>query len=162
MHKILLAAALPLAFASVACNRSDPAAQDGNSAVSASETRSVTVENASVRLPTVKGRPGVAYFTIRADDKAAALFGLSTPAAKRPEMHETVKKDGIMSMSPVTRVDIPAGGSVSFEPGGKHVMLFDMDPALAAGTTTKLTLTFDGMAPVVVDARVEAAGTMAH
>ena len=36
------------------------------------------------------------------------------------------------------------GETIKFEPGGKHVMAFDLSPELKAGAKTELTLTIAG------------------
>lgn len=100
------------------------------------------VKYAWVRLPAVAGRPGAAYFTLAAGGKAVTLVSAQTPAAKRAELHESMAgAHGTMSMAPLTEVAVSANGALTFAPGGRHVMLFDMDPALKAGDETRLTLT---------------------
>ena len=63
-----------------------------------------------------------------------------------------------MTMQQVDSVDIPAGGSVAFEPGGLHVMLLDLPDPLEIGETFDLTLTTaDGVEIIVpVEVRTEA------
>jgi copper(I)-binding protein len=39
------------------------------------------------------------------------------------EMHESVIEDGVARMYPLRDLTLPAGKSVTFEPGGKHLML---------------------------------------
>ena len=106
------------------------------------------VEGAWLRLPAVPGRPGAAYFHLRAGDRPQTLVAVSTPAAIRAELHESMGgSGGMMSMTPLRQVAVPAGGSIDFAPGGRHVMLFDVSPALKPGATAKLVLKFaDGKA----------------
>lgn len=49
---------------------------------------------------------------------------------------------GTMTMSQVDRIELPAGETVSFAPGGFHVMLLDLVNPLVAGDTFDVTLTF--------------------
>jgi copper(I)-binding protein len=78
-----------------------------------------------------------------------------SPAAGTVELHETTAgESGMMAMHPVERIDLPAGGRVSLEPGGLHVMLIDLVAELAVGDTIELTLTFEHAAPVAVSATV--------
>jgi hypothetical protein len=56
------------------------------------------------------------------------------------ELHQTQLQGGMSRMRP-GKLEVPAGGSVSFEPGGWHLMLFGMTRGLAAGDTVPLTLT---------------------
>ncbi len=99
-------------------------------------------DQAWVRLPAVAARPGAAYFTIRGGAEADTLLAVSTPAALRTELHETVDKAGVKSMQPTRDVAVPARGTVQFAPGGRHVMLFDLGPAVKPGTRVPLALAF--------------------
>ena len=120
------------------------------------------VERAWVKLPAVAGRPGAAYFTLRAGDAPLALVSLTTPAAARTELHESMgDHSGMMTMTPLQQVAVPAGGSVDFAPGGKHAMLFEVDPALKAGAETTVTLNFADGSKVDAKAAVRGAGDSA-
>jgi periplasmic copper chaperone A len=116
------------------------------------------VESAWVRLPAVAGRPGAAYFTIRGGGKGDTLLQVSTPAALRTELHETLDEGGVKSMRPIRDVAVPAGGTLAFAPGGKHVMLFDIGPNVKAGGTVPLALAFAGGREIEVQAKVVGAG----
>lgn len=61
---------------------------------------------------------------------------------------------GAMTMKQVEGIDIPADGSVNLEPGGFHIMLFDLAGPLKAGDTIPVTLTFEQAGEVKVDAEV--------
>ncbi len=117
------------------------------------------VEDAWVRLPAVAGRPGAAYFHLRAGAKPITLLKVSTPAAIRTELHESMtRSSGMMSMAPIAQLAVPASDSIDFAPGGKHVMLFDVSPSLKPGTTAKLTLSFADGTTMDTQARVVGAG----
>ena len=57
-------------------------------------------------------------------------------------------------MSPVDRIEIPAGGQTKLEPGGFHIMLMNLAAPLENGSTIKVTLTFETAAPQTVDVDV--------
>jgi periplasmic copper chaperone A len=120
--------------------------------------RDAAVDNAWIRLPAVTGRPGAAYFTLRGGKADSALARVSTPAARRSELHESMAAGGMMTMRPLAAVQLPAGGTVSFAPGGNHVMLFDIDPALRPGATTPLMLELSDGKRLTATAKVVAAG----
>lgn len=61
----------------------------------------------------------------------------------------------MMKMRPVEKIEIPAESTVKLEPGGLHVMLFDLKKDLAAGDTVEVTLTFSGAGETTVTAEVE-------
>lgn len=71
------------------------------------------------------------------------ITSASTDTSGRTELHETLMEDGQMTMR--ERTDgfvVPAGGSFSFEPGGPHVMLWDIDPA-SYPSVVDVTFEFD-------------------
>ncbi len=61
----------------------------------------------------------------------------------RVEMHETQTLNGSMKMVRHEAFDIPPKGSLSLQPGGKHLMLFDPTRPLVAGDKTEIELQFD-------------------
>jgi copper(I)-binding protein len=85
---------------------------------------------------------GVAYFTIRNTGKSDRLLGVSSPVAKRAELHVSSMNDGVMRMQALSSVDIGSGAPTSFEPSGKHVMLVGLKRALKEGDAFPLVLTF--------------------
>lgn len=70
--------------------------------------------------------------------------------------HGAGDSDGskMMTMRPVDGVDVPAGGQVTFEPGGFHVMVMDLNDALAGGDQLPVTLTFERAGDISVTAEV--------
>lgn len=62
---------------------------------------------------------------------------VSSPAYAAVEMHETIVEAGIARMRAIPVLEIAAGETVTFERGGRHLML--MDPA---GTPETITLNF--------------------
>lgn len=120
---------------------------------------SAPVSDASVRLPAAAGRPGAAYFTLHGGDKGRTLVSIASPAATRAEMHDMTMSGGMMSMAPITGgVAVPANGTVRFESGGKHVMLFGLSPSLKPGDAVQLTFTFANGEKASLSAKAEAPG----
>ena len=60
-----------------------------------------------------------------------------------------------MRMRAVPSLDIPAGRSVTLEPGSYHVMLVDLAHPLSVGDKVPLTLTFQNAGTIDVVAVVE-------
>lgn len=115
-------------------------------------------DGAWIRLPAVLGRPAAAYFTITGGADKATLLTVATPVALRSELHESMAHGGMMTMAPIAQVDVAPGATVAFAPGGKHVMLFDLDPALKPGATAPLDLNFAEGRTLKVTAKVVGAG----
>ncbi|MDX1974551.1 MAG: copper chaperone PCu(A)C [Rickettsiales bacterium] len=60
------------------------------------------------------------------------------------EIHNTIEENGVMKMRHMDSVELPAGGSVSFKPRAKHIMLMELPQPLKEGDKVLLTLQFDG------------------
>lgn len=56
------------------------------------------------------------------------------------ELHATVSEQGVARMRREESVAVPPGGTVVFEPGGRHLMMFDPARPLADGDTVVLTV----------------------
>ena len=120
------------------------------------QPQGVTAGKAWIRLAAVSSNPSAAYFTLKGGPKDMTLIGVSTTAAVRSEMHESMNTGGMMSMAPLKLVALRAGGEVAFAPGGKHVMLYGLKAA--PGATVPLTFTFADGHTVTAPAKVVSAG----
>lgn len=75
-------------------------------------------------------------------DAEITVTGGSSPVAGMVELHEVVMADGEMVMQPKPGgFVVPAGGSLTLEPGGLHVMLMGLKETLAPGVEVPITLT---------------------
>ena len=114
----------------------------------------VTAQHAVVTLPAAAGRPGAAYFQLETN-RAARLTGVTSNSARRIELHEE-------GMRPTASFALTPDAPLHFRPGGRHAMLFDLDPALRPGAKVTLTFTFEGgPPPVTAEAEVRAPGDVA-
>lgn len=118
------------------------------------EAVKVTVEQAWVRLPAAAGVPGAAYFTLRSNSNPMALTSVSSPQVDRIELHDSQMDQGVMRMRPIATTEFPEAGVMEFKPGGKHAMLFGIDPAVKPGGKISLTFSFNPPGQVVTDAAV--------
>jgi len=125
---LLLLLALPFLALAAACDKK-PEATGPASAVTAMLPQ---VSNARVLLPPPGAPMAAAYFDVlNPGTTAIELRAVSSPFFSSVEMHETREEDGMSRMRELGKVEIPAGGNASFEPGGKHLML--MGAQLDAG-----------------------------
>ena len=151
-----------LAFAGVSgCNQKAPSTQEAGPAMPAptvtgsvtpapegAEAASLTLISAKLRVPT-GDRPTAGYLGIANEGPAAeTLTGITSPDFGRIEMHEMVTEGSMMTMKKMDSLTIAAGQTVTFEPGGKHLMLFDAKRALKNGDQVKITLTFSQSGPI--------------
>jgi periplasmic copper chaperone A len=120
--------------------------------------RQATVEDARITLPAVKGRPGAGYFTAEATALPEAIVAVTAPPPTRIEMHESMTSGTMASMQAIPTAAFASGEPLVFEPGGKHLMLFDIDPAVKPGDTLPLTFRFAKAPPVTVQAEVQGPG----
>jgi copper(I)-binding protein len=74
--------------------------------------------------------------------------------AEKVELHEMKMEKMMMRMNPVSKVDIPAKGKVSFNPNGFHIMLFGLKKRPVEGDTVTVTLKLDDGTMVPVTAMV--------
>ena len=103
------------------------------------------------------GPNGAVYLTIEGGEADTALSGVSVSAdvAAMAQIHQTViRDDGVMAMTRIPRVEIPAGSTVIMVPGGMHVMLLELAEPLELGDTLDMTLTFDNGTELTTTAEV--------
>jgi copper(I)-binding protein len=113
---------------------------------------------ANVRLAAIPGRPAAGYFALRIDGDRGALVSVTSPQARRVEMHETMSSGNMASMRPLRHIPVRPGGILAFTPGGRHLMLFGVDPAIRPGGQLRLILNFERGPPLPLDLAVIAAG----
>jgi copper(I)-binding protein len=101
--------------------------------------------------PAAQGQTGAGFLTLKNPDaKPDALVAVSSPLARTVQVHQSSMSGGMSSMKQLTRVELPAGGSVTFAPGGYHLMLVGLTKAVKVGDTVPATLTFASGAKVQV------------
>lgn len=107
---------------------------------------------------TVPGQTsGAAYLDIKNTGKLAdQLVRVSTPVAKRAELHIMQMDKDMMKMREVESINIEPGGTVAMHAGdGYHLMLIDLNKPLKTGDTITLTLEFKRAGKLTVTTKVE-------
>jgi copper(I)-binding protein len=93
--------------------------------------------------PAVAGGSGVGYLVLaNRSRRPETLVKVESPAARTVEIHRASLTGGVMSMAAQDRVAVPPGGSVSFAPGGYHLMFLDLTRTLKPGDRLPATLVF--------------------
>jgi periplasmic copper chaperone A len=113
------------------------------------------------RLAAVPGRPAAAYLAVSArPGRADSLVAVTSPEVATIELHEMAKDgSGVMRMNRLDALPLPASGEpVRLEPGGRHLMLFGVDPGVQPGGVIDLHLQFASGRTEDRQARVIAAG----
>jgi copper(I)-binding protein len=117
-----------------------------------------SVINPWIRLPAVAGQPAAGYAVVAATADHRALTAISSPRAGRIEMHETMTHGTMAGMKKLERIDLTGESEIVFAPGGRHMMLFDLDPALKAGDTADLVFHFGNGETSTLPAQIIGAG----
>lgn len=105
--------------------------------------------------------PGItntaAYFVFTNNSgNTVSLIGAKSSIAKIVELHEHTTSDGLMKMQKVEKINVAAGKTITFEPGGYHIMLIGIKSTIKEGHSIKLTLLLDNgkEVPVTAIARI--------
>ena len=87
----------------------------------------LVISDARVQAP-LKGKVITAgYFDITNHSKVDdAIIGIESPISGKAELHKSEEVDGVMKMRRQVSVDLGAGETVTFNPGGYHIMFFDV------------------------------------
>ena len=119
----------------------------------------LTVENARLVLPPVAGNPAAIYADFDYEgDRATTLRAVAVEGAESAQLHETVEHAGNQIMGEAGPLLVSPGETLSFEPGGKHIMVFGLPETVAAGDTVEVTVTVVGGDKMSFPAQVVAAG----
>jgi copper(I)-binding protein len=139
--------ALVAVLALSACGSSDAAASDdatsGGAAPATTAGEQITIDDAWVKA--ADSGMSAAFGEIEnTGDAAITVVAVTSPASTALELHETVADaSGAMVMQQKEGgFTIPAGGALTLEPGGNHIMLMDLVDPLRAGDEVTFTLTF--------------------
>jgi copper(I)-binding protein len=114
------------------------------SAIAATPAATITVNDAWIRwLPA--NLPAGGYMTLRnTGTRPQTLTGATSPDFGEVSLHHTSQTDGVSQMQPVSQVEIPPGGVLSFGAGGYHLMLEQPTRSLKPGDQVSITLHFAG------------------
>lgn len=94
---------------------------------------------------------GAVYFTLdNSQGQDERLRSAEAAVSTTVELHTHLMEGEVMKMRKVESVEVPAGKTVSFRPGGLHVMLIGLKAPLVEGSTFPLTLNFEQAGAVTV------------
>ncbi|MBO0661002.1 copper chaperone PCu(A)C [Jiella sp. MQZ9-1] len=117
----------------------------------------LVIENAWARATLPNAPVAGAYMTIKNTGKTSdRLIGGTTSAAKEVQVHEMKMDGSVMTMRRLKDgLEIPAGGTVTLQPGGVHLMLMKPAKRIREGETLPVTLMFKKAGSMKVDFAVE-------
>lgn len=110
-------------------------------AVAAAEP-GLSVSDAWIRV-VLPSRPAAGYFTLsNTSAMDRTLVGAEASACGKLMLHRSVHQGGQDRMEMVSRVAVPAHGTVKFTPGGSHLMCLSPTADMAPGHALTVTLRF--------------------
>lgn len=100
--------------------------------------------------PAAAGTNGAGFMTLTNHGKTAdTLVSIETKAATQVQMHQTSMANGVMSMKRLEAgLALSPGQTVTFAPGGYHLMLIGLTRASRAGDKLAATLVFSSGARI--------------
>ncbi len=119
------------------------------------------VKDVVVNLSPVEGNPSAGYATIEGGPEDVSLVSVTADDVMRMEMHETVEENGMAMMKTLDNVPVPAGETVKFEPGGKHLMIWGVGGGSVAQGSLRMIFIFSNDDRIQVDATIKKAGAPA-
>jgi len=153
LTKFILAGPITFATALAAC---------GEPPISLAEPEGVpglSVENARLVLAPVQGNPAAAYFDLTYEgDRGLTIRRADVAGAEQAQLHAYSEIGGKAQMTETVPIPIFKGTEIAFEPGGYHVMAFNLAETVQPGGTAEITLTVSGGDKYSFDADVRAAG----
>lgn len=147
-------------FAALAAGQAGPAMSQ-TATEAPPKAQSIEITTPWARATPGRVPNGAAYLTLRNRGRTAdRLVGVASPAAGRLEVHTHIREGGVMRMRKVSAVDLPPGATVTFKPGGYHVMLMGLKAPLKEGGRFPMTLRFEKAGSREVTVKVMGIGAM--
>lgn len=101
--------------------------------------------NAHIKeLPPGQSRAAIYMTLTNLASKDRHIVHIEAEIAGQAEVHRHTYEDGMMKMRQVAHAEVPANGDLVFEPGGYHIMLFDIAEPPRVGSQFSVTIEFDG------------------
>lgn len=119
--------------------------------------QSIEVSHAYALAPPPNAKASAAYMIINnIGEEDMTLIGAETPHAKRAEIHgHSMSDDGIMKMSKIEELMIPAGQCLELGSGGYHIMLLGLTQKMIVGEALNLDLHFDEIDSLDVEVKID-------
>lgn len=140
LSRLAVLSAAPLALASCA----DPAP--------------LYVDQAWISASSDANKPSAGYFTVHGGADAVELRAVQSDVTQRIEMHDNIMENGMMTMKPLNAAPVPAKSTVAFAPGGKHLMIYGLNPGAVQLGKASLTFIFSNGDRLIVDTKIQKQG----
>ena len=120
---------------------------------------SMTIQDPWARPTPPNAKTGAGYFRVTNNGAAAdQLLSASSQIASHVEIHRQILDGTVMRMRRVDVIDIAPGQTLTFEPGGYHVMFIGLTQPLTEGDAFPMKVIFQdaGLAEISVKVRAGA------
>jgi periplasmic copper chaperone A len=130
--------------------------------VGSAQSAEIKVGALTLRDPVVRASLGrnpntAAYLTVaNSGAKSDQLLSASCACAATVEAHATMNHNNMMSMMPVRPLVIAPHASLTFKPGGLHLMVTGLKAPLVDGQVQEMTLRFEHAGAIKVPFKVQA------
>ena len=142
-YRVVFVAAVALALGACQQGKAPETAASESAAAAPDAKPGLSLANGQLVLPAVKGNPGAAYFVLTNNAaKPAVIAAVDVAGAGMAMLHQTMEKDGHSTMGMMSDPQVKPGETLTFAPGGNHVMVDGVPDALKPGSTVEITLTF--------------------
>ncbi len=129
-----------IALALVACQPSGP---------------QIEVSETWARPSPMQAGNGAAYMVIKnTGGEDDTLLSADSDISEVVELHDMTMEEGVMKMFPIENILIPAGGSAELQPGGRHIMLINLNGQLEVGQVFTITLEFEKSGQQTIEVEV--------
>jgi len=123
----------------------------------------IVVDHPWARATPAGAKTGAVYVTlINNGTTGDRLLSATTPVADKVQFHSATEDNGISRMREMRTVEVAPGAKVSFNPGGRHIMVVGLKQPLKEGQSFPLTLTFEKAGKEDVSVPVAKVGAMQH
>lgn len=159
VKKYLLLTVLLMVMVTIAAQCVVAPAQESAAPAAEKSPPKVVVMNSWSRPSPMQAGNGAVYMTLMNEGgQPDVLLSVETDVAEVVELHETKMEGDVMKMGPISSIEIPAGGSINLEPGGRHIMLINLKQQLTPGEKIKLILNFEKSGQKTIEVEIRELG----
>ena len=116
----------------------------------------IEIKNAWIRETPPGTDVAALYMEVVNSGSADRIISIETPVSRTVEFHDTViSDDGTGRMVRLDSPDVPAKGTLSFLPGGKHIMLIGLNELPKKGEAHEVIIVFENTGKKSVMAEVK-------
>ena len=116
----------------------------------------IEIKNAWIREAPPGATVTALYLEINNNVGEDQILSINTPVSELAEIHNTqITSDGTGKMVKLENISIESGELLEYSPGGKHIMLINLNKVLKAGEVYEVTLDFKNSGQKSVNAVVK-------